>query len=230
MKTFRKIAALTLLMAAAIGLMVLPNGPTEHRIYAQNVGTTNVPGFFAIGTNAVVNAAIGSAGAVTNPASNFLLLVQGGPIYFNASEQMIGQSSLQLAASNTYLVVWNGVSEQLYAKTAVTGPGSPAGQPGVPATILAPIPGVEIPVATVVCNATACGNGGNGSITDARPVSNFPGSGTPLNTTLFANLPTSNVTNGTLIFCADCTVASAPCTGSSTGALAIRVNTTWRCQ
>lgn len=228
MNRFRKVAVLGLLIGAALGLMFLPNGPAERRIYAQQVGAAQVPGFFASGTNAVTNAAIGSGGAVTNPASNFLLLVQGSSIYFNGSVQTIGQSTLQLSASNTYLVVWNGISEQVYAKVGVTGPGSPAGQPGVPATILAAIPGVEIPLATVVCNATACGNGGNGSITDARPVSAFPGAGIPLNTTLQANLPSTNVTNGTLIFCTDCTTASA-CTGAGTGALAVRQNNAWKC-
>lgn len=227
MNRFRKIAALALLIGAAIGLTLLPNGPAERRIYGQAVGASGVPGLFATASNAVVNAAVGNAGAVTNPASNFLLLVQGGSIYFNGSVQTIGQSTVQLAASNTYLIVWNGQTEQVYAKTAVTGPGSST-TVGTPATILAPIAGLEIPLATVVCNATACGNGGNGSITDARPVGAFPGAGMALNTTLQANLPSTNVTNGTLIFCTDCTTASA-CTGAGTGALAVRQNNAWKC-
>lgn len=44
--------------------------------------------------------------------------------------------------------------------------------------------------------------------------------------TLFAALGTP--TNGTLIYCSDCTIAS-PCAGSGTGALAKRLNGTWVC-
>lgn len=35
--------------------------------------------------------------------------------------------------------------------------------------------------------------------------------------------------NGTLVYCSDCTVNSAPCSGGSTGAVAKRVNGSWRC-
>lgn len=229
----RRISGFTVVAIAALGLL-FATAPRDNRIYAQTLGgAAYVPGFYAGATNAVQNAAIGSAGAVTNPASNFLMLVQGGPVYFNGSEQMIGQSSLQLAASNTYLIVWNGLTEQLYAKTAVTGPGQvPTNPPGTPATILAALPNVEVPIATVVCNATACGNGGNGSITDARPLGNFPGSGTPLDTSTFANLPTTNVTDGTLLICSSCTqptTGSATCTSGAANVLAARVGAAWRC-
>lgn len=118
--------------------------------------------------------ATGLAGAVTNPASNFIINVAGGPVYFNGAMTWIGQSTMTLAASQTYLVVWNGTQEQLYAKQAVTGPGSSGTSVGIPTSLLFAIPNVEIPLATVVCNATACGNGGNGSITDARPLAAFP--------------------------------------------------------
>lgn len=48
-----------------------------------------------------------------------------------------------------------------------------------------------------------------------------------LSTVLFANLGTP--VNGTFYNCADCAVASDPCTGSSTGAFAQRLNGRWRC-
>lgn len=234
MKT-RIASAFVLLAAAVAGLLFLsPSAPKQSRIYAQFVGAASVPGFSAQAANAVTNAAIGSAGAVTNPSSNFVLLVQGGPVYCGGSEQTFGQSTLTLQASNTYQIEWNCASESLYAKTAVTLPGGQSGTtaPGTPGTFLAPIPNVEVPLATVVCNATACGNGGNGSITDARPVSAFPGSGTPLNTSTFANLPTTNVTDGTLILCSGCTqptTGSVTCTTGAVPVLAVRVNSTWRC-
>lgn len=228
----------TLTFAAAIGLML----PVTHekRVYAQAFGAAGAPtGFFALGTNATTNAAIGFSGATTNPASNFLMLVQGGPIYCNTSEQIIGQSTLQLAASTTYLIVWNCGTEQLYAKTAVTAPGgsvplTSGGAAGQPGTFLAANQPVEIPIATVVCNATACGNGGNGSITDARPVGLFPGAGTPLTSTTFANLPTTNVTDGTMIICTSCAVAvggvSATCSSGAVVNLAIREGGAWICR
>lgn len=224
-----RITAVALLLAIA-SIITIQFGPKST--HAQGPGAANVPGFFSAASNAVVNAAIGSAGAVTNPASNFLLLVQGGPVYCNTSEQMIPQSVISLVASNTYQIEWNCLSEQLYAKTGVTAPGTPSpDQPGAPTKLLFPIPGAEISLATVVCNATACGNGGNGSITDARPVASFPGSGTPLNTSTFANLPTTNVTDGTMIMCTSCTqpAAGATCTSGAANVLAVRLGGVWRC-
>lgn len=221
---FRTVAMALILAVAATLSGVLPYRP----VHAQ-YGATTVPGFASAAVNAVVNAAIGSGGAVTNPASNFIMLVQGSTVYCSGSAQTFGQSTITLAASATYQIEWNCVNETLYAKKAVTGPGtSSPDQPGVPATFLAPVFGIEVPLATVVCNATACGNGGNGSITDARPLASFPGAGLPLNTTLQANLPSTNVTNGTVIFCTDCTTASA-CTGAGTGAMAVRQNAAWKC-
>lgn len=215
-----------LAISLAAVLLINPNQPRERRIYAQFVGAANVPGFATQATNQFTNTAIGSALAVTNPSSNFVMNIQGGPVYCGGSEMIVGQSTMTLQASTTYQIEWNCGSESLYAKTAVTAPGTSTTNPGVPQTILAPIPNVEIPIATVVCNATACGNGGNGSITDARPVALFPGSGTPLNTTLQANLPAA--VNGTIIYCSDCTTATA-CTSGGTGALASRQNGAWKC-
>jgi len=219
---------LVLTIAAALVLSLMPNGPAVRIVHAQFVGATQVPGFAAGAVNQFVNTAIGSALAVTNPASNFLLNVQGGPVYCNGALAEIGQSTIQLQASTTYLIVANCAQQNVYAKTAVTGPGSVVGTSsvGTPATVLAAIPGLEVPVALVVCGNTNCGNTANGTITDQRPVANFPGAGTPLNTSLQANLPAAP--NGTLIFCSDCTTASA-CTGAGTGALASRQNGAWKC-
>jgi len=88
---------------------------------------------------------------------------------------------MTLNANNTYLLVWNGVNEQLYVKQAVTGPGSPSASsgtfvnvPGQPNASLFAVPGVEVPLNTIVCGTTNCGNTANGSLTDVRPLSAFP--------------------------------------------------------
>lgn len=114
-------------------------------------------------------------GVVTNPSSNFIINVTAGPIVCPGNDlQYMSPAALTLPASSTNVLVWNCQTQpSLYAKQAVTaaGTGSTA---GTPATLAYPIPGVEIALATVVCNATACGNGGNGSITDSRSAANFP--------------------------------------------------------
>ena len=150
----------------------------------------------------------GIAGLVTNPASNFIINVAGGPVFFNGATTWIGTSALTLAANNTYLVVWNGAQESLYAKQAVTGPGSSGTTVGVPTSLLFAIPGLEIPLATVVCNGTACGNGGNGSITDNRPLAAFPAGvtmGGHVNQTVAG-------TAAALSFAGTCTLAGNTCT------------------
>lgn len=231
----KRIAAVASTLVIAFVLMVMFAPPSTHivkipAVHAQFSGATQVPGYFASGVNAVVNAAIGSAGAVTNPASNGIILIQGGPVYCGGAVQHIGQSTINLSLSTSYFIVWNCNSEQVYAKTAVTGPGTGT-TPGTPATILGPTAGNEVGLATVVCNATACSNGGNGSITDARSTIFFPGAGTPLNTTTFANLPTTNVTDGTMIMCTSCVqpAAGATCTAGAANVLAVRLAGVWRC-
>lgn len=168
----QKIAAVVgLFVVLAVGLHLMP----AHLLTAQLIGNSTVVG----ATNPVNQyqpaSATGLAGAVTNPASNFIIQIAGGPIYFAGGITEIGQSTLTLPANSTNLVVWDGVRKQLYAKQAVTGPGSSSA--GVPASVLYPIPGIELALATVVCNGTACGNGGNGTITDARSLVNFPAGG-----------------------------------------------------
>lgn len=44
----------------------------------------------------------------------------------------------------------------------------------------------------------------------------------------FANLDPA-APNGTELYCADCLQASSPCSGGSTGTIAIRVNGAWKC-
>lgn len=115
-------------------------------------------------------------GAVTNPSSNFVINITAGPVVCPGGDlQYMASTQMTLPASSTNLLVFNCQSQpSVYAKQAVTGPGSNGTTAGAPASVLFAIPGVELPLATVVCNATACGNGGNGSITDNRVAGIFP--------------------------------------------------------
>lgn len=166
-KLYTVVAAIALIAA---GLYLFPS----HESLAQNTGLVTLPGQINAVNQFQPSTSAGVAGAVTNPASSFVIQVAGGAVYFNGSVQTIGQVQLTLPASSTNLVVWNGTTEAIYAKQAVTGPGSSGTSVGIPAAVLFAIPGQEVALATVVCNATACGNGGNGSITDARALANFP--------------------------------------------------------
>lgn len=222
--------AVLCLALVSVGLYLLP----IHKAKAQQGGVTTIVGVTGA-TNQFPATAIGVAGTVTNPASNFIVNVQGGPVYFGGNEQFMAQSTLTLPASSTNLVVWNGFKEQLYAKQAVTGPGSNGTNaingPGFPTSLLFADPNQgEQALATVVCNATACGNGGNGSITDNRSLANFPASGVPLGSVTFGNLPAA-APDGTLIMCSSCTqpAAGATCTTGAATVLAAHVGGVWRC-
>lgn len=189
--------------ALVVALLVVPSlyRPLHAQI-VKIVGQT-----FAI-NQYQPSSSTGLAGAVTNPASNFIVQVAGGPIYFNGSVQAIGQATLTLPANSTNLVVWNGTLEQLYSKQAVTGPGSQGTSAGVPTSLLFATPGVETGLATVVCNATACGNGGNGSITDVRQLSAFPAG-------MYMAGHVNQAAAGTaaaLNFAGSCTLAGSTCT------------------
>jgi len=177
-----------------------------------------------------ITSTTGAAGTVTNVASNFLIQVDGGPVYCFGGQDQIPEDNIALLANTTYLVVYNCQQNTVYAKTAVTAPGNAPGPSGVgiPTQLLYAAQG-EVALATVVCNATACGNGGNGSITDARSVNNFP-VGHMLTTVTFANLP-STYPNGAMVYCSNCTLPAAPatCTGASTGSIAFRINGNWVC-
>ena len=225
-----RIGMVSLLMVVAVALIFgghyrypLPVSKIVHAQAVQPFGY--VP---AVNTFQPVTAT-GAAGAVTNPASNFIIQVDGGPVYCSGEQNSIAESTLTLQANNTYLIVYNCPLSQLYAKQAVVGPGSGTGTAGQPSSILFATPGVEVPINTVVCNATACGNGGNGSLTDARPLASFPTGALQTGSVTFANLP-ATFPNGAALYCSNCTLASSPCTGASTGAMALRVNGAWRCQ
>lgn len=169
------IVIVSCLALLSIALVVMPT----HHVKAQVGGVATVVGGITPVNQFQNSSATGLAGAVTNPSSNFVVQVAGGPVFYGGNIQTIAQVQLTLPASSTNLIVWNGLNEQLYAKQAVTGPGSNGTNaingPGVPTALLFADPTRgEIPIATVVCNATACGNGGNGSITDNRPLASFP--------------------------------------------------------
>jgi hypothetical protein len=203
-------------------------------IHAQGLGAVLPFGYVPATNQFPPTSTTGAAGVVTNPSSNFVVQVSGGPIWCNGVQEVIGQSQMTLQANNTYLIVFNCPQDALYAKQAVTGPGSSGtsaiNQPGTPNSYLYAAPGVEIALNTVVCNATACGNGGNGSLTDNRTAAFFPNGGTPISEVTFANLPA--VPDGNVIICSSCTqptTGSVTCTSGAAVVLATRVGGAWRC-
>lgn len=173
MKPKNAVASRFVLPALAVLAVLAVSLWHVHTAHAQFTGVGTVPGGVSPVNQFQPASATGLAGAVTNPAVSLVVQVAGGPIYFGGSQQLISQSQLTLPANSTNLIVWNGTTEQLYAKQAVTGPGSSGTSVGVPTSLLYAVAGIEIPIATVVCGATACGNT-NGSITDARPLAAFP--------------------------------------------------------
>jgi hypothetical protein len=122
------------------------------------------------------------AGAVTNPSSNFIINISPGPVACGGGElHYLNASQMTLQANTTNLLVYAcNNAAHLYAKQAVTGPGSPStssgaslNSPGTPTSLLFAAPG-EYSIATVVCGATNCGNTSNGTITDNRVAGEFP--------------------------------------------------------
>jgi len=218
------LAILTLAFGAVMGLKY----PSHSHAQGSQFGASVPIGFFAQATNASAPTTVtGAAGTVTNPASNFVLQVDGGPVYCLGSNELISESNITLAASTTFMIVYSCPQNLVYAKVGVTAPGTGA-TPGTPATLLFPAAG-EIALATVVCNATACGNGGNGTITDARTASLFPSGALQYGRVTFANLPTLGIPIGTTLFCTDCTTAN-PCAGAGAGHLAVRQTAAvWMC-
>jgi len=220
--------------AALIGAAVILSLASFREVRSQQgfVGATQVPGFAAMSVNSTsFSPAVtaGAAGTVTNPASNFLIQVDGGPVFCSGGEDSIAESNITLNASTTYLIVYNCVSGAVYAKVGVTAPGTQSpDQPGVPPKLLFPLPN-EVSLATVVCNATACGNGG-GSITDSRTATNFP-NGKQLSKIAFASLNAS-APDGAMVICSSCTqpaAGSVACTSGAVAVLAARVAGAWRC-
>lgn len=211
--------ALTLLFGALAGISVVQ---PPHKVHAQ-WGSALPIGYAAGATNfAPLTVTSGAAGTVTN-TSTFLMQVDGGPVWCNGGQDQIPENNLFLFANTTFLIVYNCLQNAVYAKTGVTGPGS-AGTvpPGVPTSLVFAANG-EVPLATVVCGASTCA-----TITDNRPLAAFPVA-TMMTSVLFANLP-ATYPNGGVVYCSTCAVATSPCTGASTGAMALRVNGAWRCQ
>jgi hypothetical protein len=220
MKSFKRIAIGVILFALATTLVGIRIGYPHH---ANAQYGPSVPiGFAAGATNfAPLTTSTGAAGTVTN-TSTFLMQVDGGPVWCFGGQDQIPEDNLFLFANTTFLIVYNCQQNTVYAKTGVTGPGSSGTSPGVPASVLIPASG-EVPLATVVCGASTCA-----TITDVRPLAAFP-IATMMTTVTFANLP-ATYPNGGIVYCSNCTLASSPCTGASTGAMALRVNGAWRCQ
>lgn len=223
------------LIAAGVNLALFD---VLHGQNAGQIGATSVPGFYSWANNSTSfspSLTTGAAGTVTNPASNFLMQVDGGPVYCAGGQSDIAESNVQLAANNTYLVVFNCATSTIYSKTAVVAPGgqipsTSGGSPGTPGTFLAPIAGVEISLATVVCNGTACGNGGNGTITDSRTALNFP-NGAQLSKIAFGSLNAS-APDGAMVICTACTqptTGSVTCATGAVNVMAVRVAGAWRC-
>lgn len=226
--------ALVLVLSVAAVFLLVPASKVKivRSVHAQSQwGATTPIGFAAAAVNFVpLTTSTGAAGTVTNVASNFLIQVDGGPVWCNGGQDQIPEDNIQLAASTTYLIVYNCGINAVYAKTAITAPGNAPGPGGVgiPTQLLFAANG-EVALATVVCNATACGNGGNGSITDNRNVNLFP-VGHMLTQVTFANLP-ATYPNGAMVYCSTCTLPAAPatCVGAGTGSIAFRINGAWVC-
>ncbi len=202
------------------------HGHLIKHVYAQ-FGVTAPPGYAAGAiTFAALPTTTGAAGTVTNPGANLQVQVDGGPIFCTGAEENVSESVINLQANTTYLIVFNCPQTLVYAKTAVTGPGTPSpNQPGVPSTLLFPIFGIENPLATVVCGASSCG-----TITDSRVLSQFPAAKMLAKST-FANLP-STYADGGLLVCSNCTqptTGSVTCTSGAVAVLAARVAGAWRC-
>ena len=146
------IAVLALVVAASIVLV----SPRLRAQVSSIVGFVQPTNYLAPTSGEMSSV----GGVVTNP-SGLVAQVSGGTAFCQGSQEPVPQVQLTLTASTTYLLVYNCQTQQVYAKTAVTGPGSQTGQPGVPNTALfAQYP--EIPINTVVAGASSL------TLTDAR--------------------------------------------------------------
>jgi hypothetical protein len=165
----KRIIAVLALLAAVLAPAAFGQGVA--RVVGQNLPSQLNP----------ATSTTSQGGVVTNPSSNFIINVTGGPIVCGSGEiQYINASAFTLPSNSTNLLVYNCVTNNppLYTKQAVTGPGSNGtsalNQPGNPTSLLYAIPNVEIPIATIVCGSTNCGNTSNGTITDNRTAGYFP--------------------------------------------------------
>jgi hypothetical protein len=225
----RRVLSITVVFVVAIAFLFSSHfnpsriyGTPSH-VHAQ-FGATVPLGFAAGATNfAPLTTTTGAAGTVTN-TSTFLMEVDGGPVWCFGGQDQIPEDNIFLFANTTFLIVYNCAQNTVYAKTAVTGPGTLSpNQPGVPATLLTPANG-EVPLANVVCGASTCA-----TITDVRPLAAFPVAHM-LPQSTFANLP-ATYPQGAMVICSSCTAlaAGATCTSGAGQALALRFGTLWKC-
>lgn len=229
MKQLHRIGVCLTILAVLAGVLSFTAAfrPYHPQVtHAQGYGPSIPIGFAASAANFTTLAtSTGAAGTVTNPGGALVVQVDGGPVWCAGGQDQIPEDNVTLTASNTFLIVYNCQQNLVYAKTAVTAPGTPSpNQPGVPATLLFASFG-EVPLATVVCGASSCG-----TITDNRPLGAFPIAHMIPQTT-FANLPATYPDGGVLL-CSSCTVltaGSATCTTGAGKALAVRVSGAWRC-
>lgn len=225
MTQLKRIGVIFTVLCLLFGVAAVVTIVHPRHVTRAQIGATGVPGFYAFGSSAFPpTLTAGQAGTVTN-TSGLIVQIDGGPIFCSGNQSNISESLITLAANTTFMIVYNCPQDALYAKKGVVGPGTPSpDQPGVPSTYLAPIFGVEVPLATVVCGASTCA-----TITDVRPTSQFPSGVQQAGSVTFANLP-ATMPNGAMLYCSNCLLASSPCTGASTGAMALRVAGAWRCQ
>lgn len=158
-------------LAAVVGLLLLGS------VFGQISGVATQPGQFFPSQLNPATTTTSQAGLVTNPSSNFIINVTGGPVVCYGSETFYMQpSQITLQANSTNLLVFSCIAPSaVYTKQAVTGPGSSGTTVGVPTSLLYADPQKgEIAMATIVCGSTNCGNTANGTITDNRSASNFP--------------------------------------------------------
>jgi hypothetical protein len=152
----------------------------------------------------------GVGGVVTNPSSNFIIQVSSGTVFcYQGGALEVPQVQMTLQANTTFLIVFNCATQTVYAKTGVTGPGSSgtstAGSPPNPTSLLYATAPLEIPIYTVVCGSTNCGNTGNGTLTDAR----VPGQwaiGTPTGAHLITSSGSRNDVAGTCTLGTNCAI------------------------
>lgn len=177
------IAVLALIVASAVVLVT----PKLRAQVSSIVGYTQSANY--LGPTSAQMATVG--GVVSNP-SGLIAQVSAGSAFCQGSEEEVPQTQITLLANTTYLIVFNCTTQQVYAKTAVTGPGSPStssgtyvNAPGIPNSVLfAAYP--EIPINTAVAGASSL------SLTDARIPAQWS-VGTPTGAHLLTGATTNDV-------------------------------------
>lgn len=121
-------------------------------------------------------AQMANAGGIVSNPSGLTIQASAATIFCGGAFADMGLVQLKGLANTSYQIVYNCATNKVYGKTAVVGPGSVGtsalNQPGNPALLLAPVPGVEIGLANVVCGASTCA-----TITDIRIPAQFTNGG-----------------------------------------------------